>query len=99
MHPAVLAGAGAVVLGGDGVEVAGEEEPRGALRGRAGDDAAVARVARRHAPGAQHVRDVLRERRLVVGLRRDVDELERPGGEALCEVGGHGGRVVGGFDG
>ena len=65
--------------------------PRRALRRRARDDAPVTRVARRHAARAQDLRHVGAERRLVVGFRRDVDQLERPRGEAFGE---HRGRVA-----
>ena len=47
----------------------------------------------RHPGVAQDREDVRGERRLAAGLRRDVDQLERPGGEARGEVGGHGGRI------
>ena len=48
-----------------------------------GEHAGVARVARVDAPRAQHAEHVGGQGRLVARLRRDVDELERAGGEAI----------------
>ena len=56
---------------------------RVAARGRAGEDAGVARVAGVDAARAQDVEHVGGERRLVARLRGDVDELEGAGGEAV----------------
>ena len=77
-----VAAAGAVALGRDGVEVAGEQHGRARARQHAG----VAEVAHRSAAGAQHRHHVGGERALAARLRRDVDQLERPGGQALPEL-------------
>ena len=75
-----VAAAGPVALGRDGVEVAAEQHAR-ALR--AGQHAGVAEVARVR----QQAAHMVGEPRLVTGLRGDVDQLERPGGEALAQLG------------
>ena len=77
-----VAAAGAVALGGDGVEVAGEQHGRS----RPGEHAGVAEVAHGRAAGAQHVHHVGGERALAARLRGDVDQLERPGGQPLPEL-------------
>ena len=68
---------------------------------RAGEHAGVAEVAHPTPPAAQDVRDAGRERRLVARLGGDVDELERPRGEALRQLAvvagrGHGPRPYNG---
>ena len=79
-----VAPAGTVALRRDGVEVPGQEHERAlaALR-RAGQHAGVARVARVDAAAAQDAEHVRGQGGLVARLRRDVDELERAGGEAI----------------
>jgi hypothetical protein len=90
VHRIGVATARPVALGRDGVEVAGEQHERAlAAGGDAGEDAGVARIADVHAAVAQHAEHVRSERRLVARLRRDVDELQRAGGEAVGE--GHDG--------
>ena len=79
-----IAPARAVALRGDGVEVARQEDERAlAALGDARQQARVARVARRGTALTQDAQDVCGQRRLVTRLRRDVDELERAGGEAV----------------
>ena len=76
---------GAVALRGHRVEVAGEQHERPvAARGRAGEHAGVAGVAR--APPARSTPARARPARPRRATPRDVDELERPRGEALGEV-------------
>ena len=86
-----IAPPGTVALGRHRVEMPRQEDPRRALRRGARDDAPVTRIAHRHIARSQDLRHVGAERRLVVGLGRDVDQLERPGGEAFGE---HRGRVA-----
>ena len=73
-----VAPAGQVVLRRHRVEVAGEQHGRAA----AGEQAGVAEVGR-----VQHGGDVRRQPRLVARLGGDVDQLERPGGQAVTELG------------
>ena len=77
-----VAAAGPVALGGDRVEVAGEQDGRAG----AGQHAGVAEVADGRAAGAQDSHDVLGERALAAALRGDVDQLERPGCQALARA-------------
>ena len=79
-----VAPARAVALRRHGVEVARQEHERAlAALGDARQDARVARVARLDTALAQDAQDVCGQRGLVARLRRDVDELERAGGEAV----------------
>ena len=69
----------------------GEQHERAlAALGDPGEDARVAGVADRDAGVTQHAEDVRGQGVLVARLGRDVDELERPDGEARGEVVGHG---------
>ena len=80
-HPAVLDPAGDVVLGGHGVEVAGEQDERRVRALRREEERLVRAVdeRKRHDAG-----DVLEEGRLLPARRGDVDQLER----AACEIHG-----------
>ena len=78
--------AGAVALRRDGVEVAGEQDERPVAALGAPASTHVSPASR--GAGAQQRRATCAaSARLVARLRRDVDELERPRGEALAEVG------------
>src|SRR6185295_7294239 len=72
----VVAPARDVVLDRHRVEVPGEEHGRAG----AGEQTGVAEVLR-----VEQGADVLRQLRLVARRRRDVDQLERPGGQAVTE--------------
>ena len=85
MDDVAVAAPGTVALDRHRVEMAREQDPR---------RASVAAPATTHpspasrtadAARAQDLRHVGAERRLVVGFRRDVDQLERPCGEAFGE--------------
>ena len=65
----------------------GRRAARAAASPRVREHAGIAQIHDLRAAVAQHGRDVRGERRLRARLRRDVDQLERPRGEARSELG------------
>ena len=86
MHRPALEAAGNVPLGGDGVVVPGEHEQRGRGTALARPEERLVSLEGRCELWWDERPEPLAYRLLLEAFGRDVDELERPAGEAVCEV-------------